>query len=393
MTKDISGMNFLYVISSGNDDDIYKIGISVHPVTRLEQIKRDYDVPNAYIVETMDVPTRDEVFAIESALHEQFDRYRARHMKGKEWFKLSKTQLKQLISMCQQKSNDFAQATAYMGLIEAALKIQDQAEAEESQRQIEITMNRRHGKTYDTKPKGLLKRYNDLMAKVKRGTLAERFDLVTRPHPLKELQQKATSSISDIVEQKLKGLWWKLGATGYIATLVVVGSVGTPEDAFGSGMFTGALASIAGALNKDGRKDIEVKEAEQKMITQFNARFPGILKQQQVLMKDQRKNKSFLVRDYTESKMNLRNQPALTPHVPSESMEVANQIAVSVKNKAIIPLGCITFTAIVVAIMGTLVSQENARLEERAFMTGQQVTQHYLSSPHLDECCGDYPEA
>ena len=66
-------MNFLYIIASGRNDSVYKLGISGDPEFRLDQIKRDYNVPNAFIVETMDVPTREEVFAVENALHTRFD--------------------------------------------------------------------------------------------------------------------------------------------------------------------------------------------------------------------------------------------------------------------------------------------------------------------------------
>ena len=55
---------FLYIIASGRNDGVYKLGISVDPEYRLDQIKREYNVPNAFIVETMDVPTR-ESFAVE----------------------------------------------------------------------------------------------------------------------------------------------------------------------------------------------------------------------------------------------------------------------------------------------------------------------------------------
>ena len=66
-------LQYLYLIASGNEDQIYKIGISHDPKQRLEQIQRDYNVPQAYIVEYIDVPSRAEVFAIENALHTRFD--------------------------------------------------------------------------------------------------------------------------------------------------------------------------------------------------------------------------------------------------------------------------------------------------------------------------------
>ena len=86
-------LQFLYLVASGNNDGVYKIGISVDPIKRLEQIKVQYDVPNAYILETMDVSSRDEVFAVEKALHDKYDRYRAHNYHGREWFRLSKAQI------------------------------------------------------------------------------------------------------------------------------------------------------------------------------------------------------------------------------------------------------------------------------------------------------------
>ena len=111
LSNRVNSMDFLYVIGSGNDDDIYKIGISNSPNRRLEQIKRNYDVPNAFIIETLDVSTRGEVFAIENALHAKFDLYQSNKYEGREWFKLNKKQLNQLVEMYREESNAFAQAT------------------------------------------------------------------------------------------------------------------------------------------------------------------------------------------------------------------------------------------------------------------------------------------
>lgn len=70
-------LQFLYLIASGNEDSIYKVGISDDPKRRLEQIKEKYGVPRAYVVETMDVPTRLEVVALENAIHARFSKKRS----------------------------------------------------------------------------------------------------------------------------------------------------------------------------------------------------------------------------------------------------------------------------------------------------------------------------
>jgi predicted GIY-YIG superfamily endonuclease len=75
-------LQFLYLIATGNNDSIYKVGISDDPKRRLEQIKERYGVPNAYIVETMDVPTRQEVVALENAIHTRFLKKRSTRYGG-----------------------------------------------------------------------------------------------------------------------------------------------------------------------------------------------------------------------------------------------------------------------------------------------------------------------
>ena len=80
--------------------------------------------------------------------------------------------------MCQEQSDAFAQCQAYFGLFKSSAEIEHAAKILELERQRQITYNRRHGKTYDTTPDGVLKRYNDLQKKLRNGTLGERFSFV-----------------------------------------------------------------------------------------------------------------------------------------------------------------------------------------------------------------------
>ena len=106
-------IHFLYLIASGNNDSVYKVGISVDPNARLRQIKATYRVPKAYIVETMDVNTRAEVFALEAALHARLEDRRTTRYGGREFFKLSQSDLEWLRNLYKDNTNDFAQAKAY----------------------------------------------------------------------------------------------------------------------------------------------------------------------------------------------------------------------------------------------------------------------------------------
>jgi len=106
-------IQFLYLIASGNKDSIYKVGISDDPKRRLEQIKATYNVPRAFIVETMDVSTRTEVFALENALHTKFARQRSKKYGGQEFFKLTAKDIEWIESLFKEESNDFAQARAF----------------------------------------------------------------------------------------------------------------------------------------------------------------------------------------------------------------------------------------------------------------------------------------
>ena len=307
-------MNFLYIISSGRNDSVYKLGISGDPEFRLEQIKRDYNVPNASIVETMDVPTREEVFAVENALHTRFDRKRARNYQGREWFKLTQTDLAELRSMCQEQSDAFAQCQAYFGLFKSSAEIEHAAKILELERQRQITYNRRHGKTYDTTPDGVLKRYNDLQKKLRNGTLGERFSFGQISHPTKKLLSEVVGEMEVIIQGKLKKTWLKLAVGGAFAGLVFGGGAST-DDHWGLIFGGGVIGLISGGINQSARKDSEVREATELVKKAIEERYPGDLNRTLDTIKDKKKGSFFLVRDFAEESQQLRNESPRLPNV------------------------------------------------------------------------------
>ena len=79
----------LYVINSGRDDSIYKIGITSNPEMRLTDIRIDYAVPDAYYLGFVELPSRDKALALETSLHSKYERQRCSTMNSWEWFSLS----------------------------------------------------------------------------------------------------------------------------------------------------------------------------------------------------------------------------------------------------------------------------------------------------------------
>ena len=311
----VNSMDFLYVIGSGNDDDIHKIGISNSPNRRLEQIKRNYDVPNAFIIETMDVSTRGEVFAIENALHAKFDLYQSNKYEGREWFKLNKKQLNQLVEMYREESNAFAQATAYYGIIDERLKLHDKAQEMEAARQMQITHNRRHGKKYDTRPQGYLKRYNDLGVKMSSGVLAERFSFESYEHPILEIVRDITSEIRSEVASLTKGYWWKVGAGGMIAGMLVAGVSNSPNIS-PVAWLTAGVGAIGGGMTTAVRTQKEADQAKSELMAEAKRRYPLQVDKKLFAIVDQKEKQSFLVQGFKEGTPRLRNQPVVLPSVP-----------------------------------------------------------------------------
>ena len=246
MTATATDIQFLYLIATGRHDGIYKIGISNDVERRLEQIKRDYDVPDAYIMETMDVASREEVFAIENALHTRYAHKRATNMPGREWFRLSLGDIKSIKEMYDEQSNSFAQAKAYYGLVRMRDDLRDKAEELEQKRQYQIRYNRSNGLTYDTKPKGALKTFNDLQRKIVNGTLGQRFTTRVYDHPAKKAVRETTVEMSTELTKHIRGYWWKVGLGGFFGALMVGAGTADPTGiAFTTGVFGCAAGGIS----------------------------------------------------------------------------------------------------------------------------------------------------
>ena len=357
MTATATQLQFMYIIASGWNDGVYKIGISQHPKTRLDQIKRDYDVPHAYIVETMDVPSRDEVFAVENALHERFDAQRAEHYKGREWFELSTSDLNELKAMYKADSNAFAQCTAYYGLVQARDSIAYAADEQEMERQSKIRYNRVNGLTYDTKPSGTLKRYNDLQKKIRSSTLGERFATRTFIHPTKSLAKHINQNLLSIVETKLGGLWWKLGLSGLAATAITTAGVDATNG--GSAVFwTGLTGVVAGVATYGSRKDTEEKLIQADSRRWIETKYqPGVMDRTMVAIWDKQDERGFLLRDFHETSSQLREQK---PRIPAIQTIVPTNLQTKYKNKSYFPVVG-TFATALMCLLTTTASYEDAR--------------------------------
>jgi hypothetical protein len=349
MTATATQLQFMYVIASGWNDGVYKIGISQHPKTRLDQIKRDYDVPHAYIVETMDVPSREEVFAVENALHERFDAQRAEHYKGREWFELSTSDLNELKTMYKAESNAFAQCTAYYGLLQARDSIALIADEMEMERQSQIRYNRVNGLTYDTKPQGALKRYNELQKKIRTSTLGERFATRTYKHPTLGLCKHISDCVGSIVEKKLEGLWWKLGLGGLLTSAVITGSV-APDNYGPAVLLTVLPGAISGVVTSGARKETEDKlieaDAREWVGTKYGR---GIMNRTMITIWDKQDERGFLLRDYNESSQQLREQ---SPRIPSIPSVVPTHLETKYRNKSYFPVLGVVATGIAMALTG-----------------------------------------
>ena len=307
-------LQFLYLIASGNQDSIYKIGISDSPQRRLEQIQRDYGVPKAYILEHMDVPTRDEAFAMENALHLRFDRCQSRKYPGKEWFKLSDKDLTELRTLYQENSDSFAQAKAYFGIVQEIARTKEAADAEELDRQEKITHNRIYGKTYNTTPKGILKRHRALITKTQEGVLADRFIFRRIEHPMVKVMNEARKDGVDLIKDKVKGTALQVGAIGLISGMILGGSI-APKSVAEIATGTTIFGLIAGAISGGKREATETESFGISLNTWVDHEYPNVRTQTMEFIEDRVAHKSLLVRNYTETQSFLREQPALYPKV------------------------------------------------------------------------------
>lgn len=312
-------LHFLYLIASGNNDSIYKVGISVDPNARLRQIQGTYNVPKAYIVETMDVRSRSEVLALEAALHARLEDRRVTRYGGREFFKLNQDDLAWLRNIYQDNSNDFAQANAYYGLELAAAELRSRAQELEMDRQKKISHNRRHGKTHDTKPSGDLKRYNELKEKLEKGHLGERFKLSSYSHPALDLSNKVQGKANDIITQRTSLNFLKVSAIGLISGALVCAAKGA--DPTISTAITGCIIGfLSGTISQAIRRNKEKQKVKLLVESEIDTHYPLMRDTTMTALIDLKKDKSFLVSDYGESASRLRNKQAVVPSVylPSE---------------------------------------------------------------------------
>lgn len=313
-------LHFLYLIASGNNDSVYKVGISVDPNARLRQVKATYNVPNAYIVETMDVKSRSEVFALEAALHAKLEDQRVTRYGGREFFELSQSDLAWLRSLYKDNSNDFAQAKAYYGLELAAADLMSKAQSLEADRQRKISHNRRHGKTHDTKPSGDLKRYIDLKEKLQKGHLGERFQIKSYSHPVLALNNQVQSRVNNIIAQKNSTSFLKVCAVGLFSG-ALVGATKSADSVTPVAMLGGAIGFFSGALSQAARGSQERSKAKLLIESEIDTRYPSMRGKTMTALEDLKEGNSFLIRDFGELTPSLRNSRAVHPSVSLPSQD------------------------------------------------------------------------
>ena len=89
--------HWLYLIDSGNQDDVYKIGITGRTVEqRLEEIQTEYTVPLASITKRRKVIGETAVLKLEHELHTKYQHSQDSTYGGCEWFCLEPKDLTQL---------------------------------------------------------------------------------------------------------------------------------------------------------------------------------------------------------------------------------------------------------------------------------------------------------
>jgi len=369
-------IQFLYLIASGNKDSIYKVGISDDPKRRLEQIKATYNVPRAFIVETMDVSTRIEVFALENALHTKFARQRSKKYGGQEFFKLTAKDIEWIESLFKEESNDFAQARAFYSLTRDAAEIQSEALKLEAERQNMIDFNRRNGKTYDTKPKGKLKRYNELMKKIEQGHLGSRFKVETYAHPTNQLCDEVEESAAKVIKRNLSSHWLISASASFIGSMVVCSSV-ISEDIGSYGLSAAFIGAIGGGFSQASRSSKERGKAKEMIAQAVDNRYPGLRKQQLTCVSDKKNGHEFLVSGFGENQCRLRNEQVRIPKVDLPSR---NKICSQFENKFYFPK-----VAVAVAIGFSLMqASSDASRDKRSFVPQPQVqeTAYYIGKPH-----------
>ena len=333
-------INFLYLIASGNRDSIYKVGLSVDPAARLRQIQVTYNVPRAYIVETMNVQSRKEAFEIEAAVHARFESRRTRRYGGREFFRLSQEDLAWLKELYRDNTNDFAQAQAYYGLEMAAAELRGKAEVLEEERQRKISHNRRHGKTYNTKPKGALKRYNELKEKIQTSYIGKHFAIQQRSHPCALLSERIKSETSDIITRKTGLGFLKVCAIGALSGVAVGAATGL-EATTGLVMAGSTIGLVSGSLSQAMRTSQERQQARSLVESEIDSRYPTMRNSIQIILQDCLSRNSFIIKDFGEHEANLRNRKPVLPHV---DLPFSNSIYSLFESKSYFPKAATVIT-------------------------------------------------
>ena len=85
---------YLYLVDSGNCDNVYKIGISGCLDYRLTSIREDYNLPNAQLLMSKEFPTRTQALCSEAELHKQYFAKWNQDYPGQEFFFLDADSIK-----------------------------------------------------------------------------------------------------------------------------------------------------------------------------------------------------------------------------------------------------------------------------------------------------------
>ena len=88
----------VYLVNSGNHDGVYKIGFTNDKTKRIAQIQKTYGVPNATIVQTVMLNSRQMAVDVEAQLHQQYNNLRVNTYYGTEWFQLSESNVKTILN-------------------------------------------------------------------------------------------------------------------------------------------------------------------------------------------------------------------------------------------------------------------------------------------------------
>ena len=378
MPRRINKIQFLYLVASGRKDSVYKIGISDDPQRRLEEIKAQYDVPNAHILETMDVSTRRDVVAMESALHKRFRKKQATHYRGREWFKLSRNDIEDLESLYQEKSNGFAQAVAYFGMVKRKAEIQAKALEQEMKRQEKIKHNRTYGRTYDTRPAGILKEYNDLSRTITDGHLGQRFEVETRIHPAQEMLNEASSLFSKNIQTALPMIGLVSCIVGTFAGTTGAYLVNNPEE---SGFF-GVVGGIGGFVVGRGKRERLASERHKELTTRakeiaLEQYDETQLSSQLVAMKDSVERRYYAIKSYTETSWQLRN---IEPRLPNVRLPKLDKVKADSQHKISLPLSTLAKVSLA-TLTGTFVL--NSMLSQTSKERTMQQMNHLARSPEV----------